>query len=57
MVFFTDKMRKDISRNNTLFDLSKTSIKLNKITNRNSTRSIKTINQRPKKRREVEKKI
>ena len=44
MVFFTDKMRKDISRNNTLFDLSKTSIKLNKITNRNSTRSIKTIN-------------
>ena len=44
MVFFTDKMRKDISRNNTLFDLSKTSIKLNKITNKNSTKSIKTIN-------------
>ena len=43
-IFFTNKIRKDISRKNTLTDLSKTTIEFNSISNRTNTTSYKSIN-------------
>ena len=43
-IFFTNKIRKDISRKNTLTDLSKTTIDFIAFTNKNSTNSYASIN-------------
>ena len=43
-IFFTNKVRKDISRKNTLTDLSKTTIEIRTITNKNSINSFISIN-------------
>ena len=43
-IFFTNKVRKDISRKNTLTDLSKTTIEIMTNTNKNSIKSYMSIN-------------
>ena len=43
-IFFTNKVRKDISRKNTLTDLSKTTIDFIALTNKNSINSYSSIN-------------
>ena len=43
-IFFTNKIRKDISRKNTLTDLSKMTIEFNSISNRTNTTSFQSIN-------------
>ena len=43
-IFFTNKIRKDISRKNTLSDLSKTTIKFNNMNKNTNTNSYKSIN-------------
>ena len=44
MIVFTDKIKKDISRKNTLKDLSKTTIGFNSMTHNTNTNSYKSIN-------------
>ena len=44
MIVFTDKIRKDISKKNTLKDLSKTTIGFNSMTHNTNTNSYKSIN-------------